>query len=115
VAAGEGLHTLVDLLEMLKAKANEPEKVRGLWYRAVGGVRSTPSGPLVTDLNHEMPEIAWDLLNIPKYRAHNWHTFGDLNRQPYAAIYTTLGCPYKCTFCCIQAPFKEGEKASGFK
>ena len=25
--------------------------------------------------------------------------------QPYASIYTSLGCPYKCTFCCINAPF----------
>jgi radical SAM superfamily enzyme YgiQ (UPF0313 family) len=26
-------------------------------------------------------------------------------RQPYASIYTSLGCPYKCSFCCINAPF----------
>jgi radical SAM superfamily enzyme YgiQ (UPF0313 family) len=25
--------------------------------------------------------------------------------MPYASIYTSLGCPYKCTFCCINAPF----------
>ena len=35
--------------------------------------------------------------------------------KPYAAIYTTLGCPYHCTFCCIQAPFKSGEKELGLK
>jgi radical SAM superfamily enzyme YgiQ (UPF0313 family) len=32
--------------------------------------------------------------------------------QPYAALYTTLGCPYHCSFCCIQAPFKSGESAA---
>ena len=43
---------------------------------------------------------------MEKYRAHNWQCFGDLpSRQPYASIYTTLGCPYKCVFCCINAPF----------
>jgi anaerobic magnesium-protoporphyrin IX monomethyl ester cyclase len=43
---------------------------------------------------------------MAKYRAHNWQCFGDLGaRQPYASIYTSLGCPYKCTFCCINAPF----------
>ena len=52
---------------------------------------------------------------MDKYRAHNWHCFGHLERQPYAAIYTTLGCPYHCTFCCIQAPFKSGEKELGLK
>ena len=46
---------------------------------------------------------------MEKYRAHNWHCFDGLQRQPYAAIYTTLGCPFRCSFCCIQAPFKEGE------
>ena len=26
-----------------------------------------------------------------------------------------MGCPYHCTFCCIQAPFKTGEKELGLK
>ncbi|MBI3862016.1 MAG: radical SAM protein, partial [Planctomycetia bacterium] len=56
-----------------------------------------------------------DLVPMEKYRAHNWHCFEDLQRQPYAAVYTTLGCPYHCTFCCIQAPFKSGEKELGLK
>ena len=38
-----------------------------------------------------MPGVAWDLLPMTRYRAHNWHCFGDLEREPYAAIYTTLG------------------------
>ena len=38
-----------------------------------------------------------------------------MQRQPYAAIYTTLGCPYHCSFCCIQAPFKSGEDLLGYK
>jgi radical SAM superfamily enzyme YgiQ (UPF0313 family) len=62
-----------------------------------------------------MPGQAWDLLPMNRYRAHNWHCLGGLERQPYAAIYTTLGCPYHCSFCCIQALFKSGEKAAGIK
>lgn len=49
---------------------------------------------------------AWRLLPMLLYRAHNWQCFGDLGkRQPYAAIMTSLGCPFKCSFCCINAPF----------
>src|SRR5260370_1432836 len=62
-----------------------------------------------------MPSLAWDLLPMSKYRAHNWHCLDGLERQPYAALYTTLGCPYHCSFCCIQAPFKSGERAAGYR
>ncbi|HUE16225.1 MAG TPA: cobalamin-dependent protein, partial [Planctomycetaceae bacterium] len=117
VAGGEGLFTIVELTRALKASPSHPElgKVRGLWYRENGKMCATPSAPLLQDLDAEMPGVAWDLLPTDKYRAHNWHCFGDLERQPYAAIYTTLGCPYHCTFCCIQAPFKSGEKELGLK
>ena len=52
---------------------------------------------------------------MQNYRAHNWHCFGDLVRQPYASFYTTLGCPFRCSFCCIQSPFKSGESLMGLK
>lgn len=38
-----------------------------------------------------------------------------MHGQPYASIYTSLGCPFHCSFCCIQAPFREGEKVSGLR
>ncbi|HLJ96507.1 MAG TPA: radical SAM protein [Gemmataceae bacterium] len=113
VAAGEGLHTLVDLVEALKTPVPRLDRVSGLWYRADGTLRSTPDRPLVADLEGEMPGQAWDLLPMSKYRAHNWHCLDGSDRQPYAALYTTLGCPYHCSFCCIQAPFKSGERAAG--
>ena len=44
---------------------------------------------------------AWDLLpGFQHYRAHDWHAnYGA--RSPAAAIYTSLGCPFKCDFCMI--------------
>lgn len=43
---------------------------------------------------------AWDLLPLGRYRAHNWHCFEQIeNRQPYAVLYTSLGCPFNCSFC----------------
>ncbi|MFC2040597.1 B12-binding domain-containing radical SAM protein, partial [Chloroflexota bacterium] len=50
------------------------------------------------------PFIAWDLLPMDKYRAHNWHCFEHIDqRQPYAVIYTSLGCPFNCSYCNIHA------------
>jgi anaerobic magnesium-protoporphyrin IX monomethyl ester cyclase len=115
VAAGEGLHTLVGLVRALKAPVPEIARVPGLWYRDEGKVRCNPDQPLVGDLDGEMPAVAWDLLPMNRYRAHNWHCLGGRDRQPYASLYTTLGCPYHCSFCCIQAPFKSGESAAGLK
>lgn len=115
VCSGEGPHTVLELLQALKSNQTDLANVRGLWYWNDGQMLANGPAPLIKDLDGEMPEVAWDLLPMEKYRAHNWHCYGDLQRQPYAAIYTTLGCPYHCTFCCIQAPFKEGEKVAGLK
>ena len=114
VCGGEGPYTLVELLEALKGgRPEDLRKVRGLWYWEGTQAQSNPPSPIVGNLDEEMPELAWDLLPMEKYRAHNWQCFGDLQRQPYGSLYTTLGCPYRCTFCCIQAPFKSGEAVLG--
>ncbi len=115
VCDGEGPYTLVALLSTLQAGGSNLEDVRGLWYRASGEIRCNPPAPLMTELDAEMPGMAWDLLPMEKYRAHNWHCFGPVPRQPYGSLYTTLGCPFHCSFCCIQAPFKKGEAALGLR
>src|SRR5581483_10096376 len=119
---GEGLATLVELLAALKADDPSWGKVSDLYWREGNEiVRSTKRAPLLQSVEAEMPGVAWDLLPMDRYRAHNWHCLGNvtgagaLDRQPYAAVYTTLGCPYKCSFCCIQAPFKSGEAELGLR
>jgi radical SAM superfamily enzyme YgiQ (UPF0313 family) len=113
VAVGEGLHTAVDLVAALKTPAPRLAGVPGLGYRDGDRLHLTPDRPLLRDLDGEMPGVAWDLLPMQEYRAHNWHCLGGQPRQPYAALYTSLGCPYHCSFCCIAAPFKSGEQAAG--
>jgi Fe-S oxidoreductase len=105
ICKGEGFYTLPDLMDTLKSGKCDFANVRGLWYRDADTIMSGPSAPVFTDLDAlAMP--AWDLLPMRKYRAHNWHCFKDLSaRQPYGVLMTSLGCPYNCTFCCINAIF----------
>jgi len=112
VGVGEGVYTIVDLIDALRA-GDGPDNVRGVMFRRNGSLHATPHPPLVQHLDREMPGVAWDLLPMDRYRAHNWHGFGESSRTPYASLYTTLGCPYHCSYCCIQAPFKAGERALG--
>lgn len=104
---GEGPITIHRLVEALKSdRADAFGDVPGLVYWRQGEVALNPPPPLITDLDKDLPGGAWDLLPMDKYRAHNWQCFGNLGaRSPYASIYTTLGCPYRCAFCCINAPF----------
>lgn len=51
----------------------------------------------------DIPMVDWAGIDPSKYKAHNWHCFGDItNRSPYAAVWTTLGCPYNCKFCAVR-------------
>ena len=105
IIEGEEQIPLKELIESLK-NDNDLSKVSGLWYKENEQIKNNPKPPLIKDLDKYLPLAAWDLLPMEKYRAHNWHCFDDIdNRMPYGAIYTSLGCPYKCTFCCINAPF----------
>lgn len=103
----EGPETIFETCLALKSSDPSFEKIQSLWYKnSTGMVLSNPSGPLMEDLDNDLPGVAWDLLPMDKYRAHNWHCFEHIHaRQPYASLHTSLGCPYKCTFCCINAPF----------
>lgn len=106
VIEGEGPYTLAALIQALKAGKTDYSTVPGLWYFEKGTVRNNPRAALIQNLDHVLSGAAWDLLPMMKYRAHNWHCFDNIDgRSPYGAIYTSLGCPYSCVFCCINAPF----------
>jgi radical SAM superfamily enzyme YgiQ (UPF0313 family) len=107
VIDGEGPFTLEKLLHELRENRDNWADINGLWWHDnAGKVCHTERFPIIKDLDEVLPVAAWDLLPMDKYRAHNWHCFDDIeHRQPYGAIYTSLGCPFNCVFCCINAPF----------
>lgn len=97
VCTGEGPATVERLLACLKGQCGIADVPGLLWE---GG--RTADAPLLP--MNELHGNAWGLLPMELYRAHNWHGFTG-PRQPYASIHTSLGCPYRCSFCCINAPF----------
>lgn len=108
VCKGEGVHTITALLAINLSDASQFSKVPGLYWRDGKQILKSPPGTLIPQENlpTELPGMAWDLLPMKKYRAHNWHAFDHINeRSPYASLYTSLGCPFRCTFCCINAPY----------
>ena len=105
IIEGEGPTSLKSFLQMLDGKKTI-QQVEGLWYFDNNQIKNNPRAPLIRDLDEVMPIASWDLLPMDKYRAHNWHCFNQNGvRSPYASIYTSLGCPYACEFCCINTPF----------
>ena len=57
----------------------------------------------------QTPPVAWDKLPMGTYRAHNWHCLGK-PRQPYGVLYTSLNCPFDCSYCNIHTLYGGSRK-----
>ena len=101
VCEGEGFYTLLALLE-----GKSFQEVPGLWYRENGEIKSTSRASNIYNLTSELDEVAWDLLPMDKYKAHNWQCLDNLEQRPkYASLSASMGCPFNCSFCSIKATF----------
>ncbi len=107
VLLNEGVFALHNLLKTdLKS---DLDKVKGIGYKKDGvPVLNTPERVVPQEqMDVDLPGYAWDLLPyrerpLDLYRAHFWHAeFNHNFRTPFAAIYTSLGCRFKCDFCMI--------------
>ena len=103
VCDGEGPLTIQGLLNN-----DSLESIPGLiWWSGSDVICNKTADLIPID---ELHGDVWDLLPMKAYRAHQWQCFGNLSaRQPYASIYTTLGCPHSCKFCMINV-FQHGNK-----
>lgn len=116
VLHGEAAIAICSLFRWLQGKMPD-SKLTGISRRNQKKqiVHSAPC-ELITDLDAELGTYAWDLIPpLSTYRAHNSHTiqyfessqkedFSDC-RTPYAVLYTSLGCPFQCDYCCINKLF----------
>lgn len=109
VVQGEGPETIEALFSLKKwSDTSQLKNIPGLWFKENGKSVFAKASTVIPqkELSKILPGVAWDLLPMNAYRAHNWHAFSNnFKRQPYASLYTSLGCPFRCSFCCINAPF----------
>tara|TARA_Y100000296_G_scaffold47492_1_gene54436 strand:- start:4590 stop:6122 length:1533 start_codon:yes stop_codon:yes gene_type:complete len=110
IFTNEGVYALWNVLKLDDlTDIDQLKAIRGLGMRLNGKVHLTLPERIVPGdrMDMDLPGYAWDLLPYKErpldlYRAHFWHAEYDHDkRTPFAAIYTSLGCPFKCSFCMI--------------
>jgi len=107
VLLNEGVYALHNLLA--SDLRTQLENIKGIGHKTHGTPQlNTPERVVPQDrMDIDLPGYAWDLLPyrekpLDLYRAHFWHAeFNHDLRTPFAAIYTSLGCKFKCDFCMI--------------
>ncbi len=96
IVTGEGEDTFCDLVETLE-RGGDVSRVAGLGWNRDGESRLNASRPPVDDPD-ELPFPAWDLLDVKEYyRKPRFQLLYE--KKEYMPIYTSRGCPYRCTFC----------------
>ena len=105
VFTNEGVYALKNLLKT-NLRDTELSGINGIAYRDESGdIRLNPPERIVPQelLQQDLPGVAYDLMpSLDKYRTSSWHAnFIEEDRTPFASIYTSLGCIFRCEFCMI--------------
>jgi len=93
IVRGEGERTIIELLRALEGK-QRLDNISNISYRWDGDVIRTPAGSTNVNLD-SLPFLAYHLLPRHGYRPHPPHG----RAFPFAAMITSRGCPYRCSFC----------------
>lgn len=107
IALNEGVYAISNLLKVKKLNDdNLLKKIKGIGFRDKENNIFLNEPEIIVpkaNLEKDLPGVAWDLLpSLDKYRTAGWHSWSNnTQKQPFAALYTSLGCPYKCSFCMI--------------
>lgn len=109
VFTNEGVYSLKNILSLKSFDEDSLSKIKGIAFRKDGKININPPEKVVPNdrMDIDLPGYAWDLLPYKEkpldlYRSPMWHAEYDFEkRSPYAALQTSLGCQFKCSFCMI--------------
>jgi len=117
----EGVYALHNLLKLEDLSIKNLANINGIIFRDQNKIIFTKAEIVVPQnkMDEDLPGYAWDLLPYNKkpmdlYRAPLWHAeYQDEFRSPYAAIQTSIGCQFKCSFCMINIINKNDNEEIG--
>ena len=109
VFTNEGVYSLWNILKLKDISKEKLRNTKGIAFISDEEVFFNPVEKIVPNdrMDDHLPGYAWDLLPYKEkpldlYRSPMWHAeYIEENRSPYAAIQTSLGCQFKCSFCMI--------------
>ena len=107
IALNEGVYSISNLLKVENLNdENYLKNVKGIGFRNKDNQIVINHSEIIVPkklLDIDLPGVAWDLLpSLKKYRTAGWHSWSNNSeKEPFAALYTSLGCPYTCSFCMI--------------
>ena len=107
ICQNEGVYTISDLLSVSDLDDKSLlSKVKGLGYKDDDKSVVLNETQIIvpkSKLSVDLPGMAWDLLpDMKKYRTSGWHGWtNNTEPSPFGSLYTSLGCPYRCSFCMI--------------
>ena len=121
VFTNEGVYSLKNVLSLNEINEKTLEGIKGVAFRHGGNVKiNAPEKVVPNDrMDIDLPGYAWDLLPYEKnpldlYRSPMWHAeYDHEKRTPYAALQTSLGCQFKCSFCMINLINRNDEEEIG--
>ncbi|MFX1489133.1 MAG: B12-binding domain-containing radical SAM protein [Promethearchaeota archaeon] len=95
---GEGEHTLLELLPLIKKENPNYDDIKGIYYRKNGAIKATAPCELENDI---------DVFPIPDRRLLGEFNYRmaigglDISNEKSGTIIMSRGCPFQCRFCSV--------------
>jgi anaerobic magnesium-protoporphyrin IX monomethyl ester cyclase len=94
---GEAERSFPDAIAWHMSGQQPDGTIAGMFFRTDGGIVAPKGNDFVPDLD-ALPWPAWDLVDFDAYgRVQNMN--GWMRGRRYATLFTSRGCPYKCSYC----------------